>query len=87
MLRDRRGLLCALATAPLITCSLFQAKPTAIDPFPEYHREVVDLLAWINAGLGSDQDNDRAMDRWGEIDRLAKSTRPTTMAGAVACLE
>ncbi len=27
------------------------------------------------------------MDRWAEIDGLALSTRPTTLPGAIACLE
>ena len=27
------------------------------------------------------------MDRWGEIDRIAMAARPTTLAGAISCLE
>ena len=58
-----------------------------IDPFPGHHRELVALLATIDEGEASEDEKDLLMDRWNEIDRLAMATKPTTLAGVVACLE
>lgn len=62
----------------------YRARPD--DPFPGYLREILDVLASIEASE-SDEEADPLMDRWAEIDRLAKTTRPSTLAGAIASLE
>ena len=74
----------ALAATPV---AVLQAatQSAAVDPFAGYHREILSLHDDINDGELTEDEANTRMDRWGAIDRLALSARPTTVSGAMAC--
>ena len=87
---DRRALLLGLATLPLagLVPATALANPATADPFTGYHREILDLFAANEAREDtSDEAAEPFMERWEEIDDLGRTTRPTTLAGALGALE
>ncbi len=87
---DRRTLLRGLAALPLagLVPAAALANSAAADPFIGYHREILDLFATNSAREDeSDEAAEPFMERWEEIDGLGRTTRPTTLAGALGGLE
>ena len=87
---DRRTILRGLAALPLagLVPATALAHSATPDPFTGYHREILDLFA---ANSAREDESDEAavpfMERWEEIDELGRTTRPTTLAGALGALE
>ncbi len=87
---DRRTLLRGLAALPLagLVPATALANPATADPFIGYHREILDLFAANDAIEDlTDEAAKPNMQRWQEIDDLGRTTRPTTLAGALGALE
>ena len=88
---DRRTLLQGLAALPLAAVPTVAVSSRALagsaDPFATYHQRIVAVLAAIEAPGTEEEEADRLMDRWADINREAMGTRPVTLAGAVGALE
>ena len=78
----RRGLLGVTAAVGVVGLPV-AAHP---DPFTRYGVEILTLQAAVETGCPDDE-AERLMDRWTEIDRLALAGQPTTLAGALGALE
>ena len=88
---DRRTLLQSLAVLPLAavpTVALSNRVPAgSVDPFTTFHQRIVAVLAAIEAPGTEEEEANRLMDRWAEINREAMAARPVTLAGAIGALE
>ncbi|RYC29215.1 hypothetical protein D3273_25185 [Lichenibacterium minor] len=80
-------MLASLAGLPLAGFALPALAAAPADPFAGFHAEILALHHAINLGEGSEDDQGRLMDRWGEIDAQALAGRPTTLGGALGALE
>ena len=85
----RRSFLQGTAALPLAAVPTVAGSSRALagsaDPFATYHQRIIDLHALIDADPGEDE-AERMMDAWGDIDRKALAGRPTTFAGAAGAL-
>ena len=87
---ERRAVLAGLAGLPLVAAPAIASSVVSgsmpADPFAMYHQRILTLHAAIEADPGDDE-AERMMDCWGDIDREALAGRPTTFAGAAGALE
>ncbi len=84
---ERRTVLAGLAGLPAAGLPIMALVSNQPDPFATYHWSIVDLHDAIDHGSGSDDDKERLMDRWGEIDAQALAGKPVTLGGALGALQ